>query len=72
MSYSSRASYKFYYSQYLWKKGDLKESYDNALESVKLHLAKLQQLGKAECIHSITSAENESKTLNLAGTQIKV
>ncbi|GJD09952.1 Separin [Galdieria sulphuraria] len=72
-SKSSHALYKFYHSQYLWKKGNLKGSYDKALEAVKLYLALLQQSSLQSPANCTTIEENEElKTLNVAGTHIKM
>ncbi|GJQ13838.1 hypothetical protein GpartN1_g5629.t1 [Galdieria partita] len=71
-SKSSQALYKFYLSQYLWKKGDLKGSYDEALESVKLYLGLLQH-SSCQSTSCVTLEDTkELKTLNLAGTQINM
>lgn len=69
-SKSSQALYKFYLSQFLWKKRDLKESYAKALEAVKLYLAMLKYTS-CQSINSVTG-EEATKCLNLAGTQIQV
>ncbi|GJD11804.1 Separin [Galdieria sulphuraria] len=72
-SKSSHALYKFYHSQYLWKKGNLKGSYDKALEAVKLYLALLQQSSLQSPANCTTIEENEElKTLNVADKQLNV